>query len=125
MMANNKLLSFYLIAIICAFSNVVMASKCGPGEEPTLKIVYEAEDYVLCRDPRLASLPPSTPRGITKAVLYQSKTKRRKELTGQCVILKGMVNGNIVYKNREYHTVKIRTKKHASHIDMVEKSLFS
>jgi hypothetical protein len=98
------------------------AADCGSGLEPALKINYEAEDYVICDDPRLANLPPSTPRGIFKAVLYQTRTKRRIEVFGQCVKAADLTKTPPVYKNSDLHNVNLYTNNRVYSIDLAQKN---
>lgn len=122
MSASIKLVSGALASCVCMQTGVIGAKDCGSGLEPGLKITYEAEDFVICEDPSLAHLPPATSRGISKSVLYQTRTKRRTEVFGQCVRPADLSKRIPVYKNSELHNLNIYTKNKIYSIDMAEKN---
>jgi hypothetical protein len=103
-------------------AGMVMALECESGTVPVLKIEYEAEDHASCQDPSLASLPASTPRGITESVLYQTKSQRKRVDRGMCVAPVKVVKGRMIFKNIDHHQIKIVKKNRTYLINMMEKN---
>ena len=116
--ANTLFFGFMYVIVLLTSPALANALSCNSGMEPVLKIEYQAEDHMYCEDPRSLGLPASTPWGINKSVLYQSKHKKKRVDTGQCVVSDDTKNGLIVYKNKDFHHIDIQTETEQYSIDM-------
>ncbi|MCU7830060.1 MAG: hypothetical protein KZQ85_13425 [Candidatus Thiodiazotropha sp. (ex Myrtea sp. 'scaly one' KF741663)] len=100
------------------------AISCESGQEPVLKIKYKASDHLPCLDPKKHGFLASTPWGIDRKVLYQTRNKKKKELFGECVLGGFPIkkNGEPTFTNEPLHRILIRTEKQAYQVNVIKKN---
>ena len=62
-----------LAITLLAKSTYVIAISCESDMEPVLKIEYQAEDHMYCKDPSSLGLSSSMPWGINESIIYRTK----------------------------------------------------
>ena len=95
---------------------------CEVDKEPVLKVEYEAEDHMVCKDPKALNLQPSVPWGINKSVLYQTISKKRRQDTGKCVVESGLANGIFTLNNVDINNLELDFPDHTYSINIVERN---
>ena len=123
MVKENSLFFGFMLAIALLTKHTcVLAITCETGMEPVLKIEYQAEDHMYCKDPRSLELPSTTPWGINKSIIYRTNKKHKRVDLGQCVTPDGTNNGLLKYRNLQHKHIWIDSLNKSYSIDVVRGS---